>query len=98
MDGAKDRARTDAKRSLGMGHLRGVTDALIRGDEGDRRVLDALPAPVYVADAAGRITYFNEAAADLWGRRPELGRAQWCGSWKLYWPDGTPLPHDQSPM
>ncbi|HEY9344521.1 MAG TPA: PAS domain S-box protein, partial [Inquilinus sp.] len=21
-----------------------------------------------------------------------------CGSWKLYWPDGTPLPHDQCPM
>src|SRR6185436_2093659 len=21
-----------------------------------------------------------------------------CGSWKLYWPDGRPLPHDQCPM
>src|SRR5262249_29898687 len=46
----------------------------------------------------GRLTYFNEAAAELWGYRPELGSADWCGSWKLYWPDGTPLPHELSPM
>ena len=30
--------------------------------------------------------------------RPEIGRSEFCGSWKLYWPDGTPLPHDQCPM
>jgi PAS domain S-box-containing protein len=23
---------------------------------------------------------------------------RWCGSWQMYWPDGTPLPHDQCPM
>ena len=63
-----------------------------------RRLLDALPAAVYTTDVAGRITYFNEAAAALWGHRPVLGTAEWCGSWKLYWPDGTPLPHDQCPM
>lgn len=61
-------------------------------------VLHALPAALYVTDATGRITYYNEAAADLWGHRPELGTVYWCGAWKLYWPDGTPLPHDQCPM
>ena len=30
----------------------------------------ALPAAVYMTDAAGRITYYNEAAAHLWGCRP----------------------------
>ena len=63
-----------------------------------RELLDALPAAVYTTDAAGRITYFNEAAATLWGHRPVLGSSEWCGSWKLFWPDGTPLPHDQCPM
>jgi PAS domain S-box-containing protein len=63
-----------------------------------RDLLNALPAAIYTTDAAGRITYFNEAAADMWGVRPELGTTEWCGSWKLYWPDGTPLPHDQCPM
>jgi PAS domain S-box-containing protein len=62
------------------------------------RLLDLLPAAIYTTDAAGRITYFNEAAARLWGCRPELGKAEFCGSWKLYWPDGRPLPHDQCPM
>jgi PAS domain S-box-containing protein len=61
-------------------------------------LLEALPVAVYTTDAEGRITFFNEAAADLWGHRPELGSDQWCGSWRLYWPDGRPLPHDQCPM
>ena len=62
------------------------------------RLLDVLPAAIYTTDAAGRITYFNEAAASLWGCRPELGKAEFCGSWKLYRPDGTPLPHAQCAM
>lgn len=61
-------------------------------------LLDALPAAVYTTDAEGRITYYNDDAVELWGRRPPLGTSTWCGSWKLYWPDGTPLPHDQCPM
>ena len=61
-------------------------------------LLDALPVAVYATDAEGNITYYNEAAAELWGHRPPLGSSQWCGSWKLYWPDGRPLPHDQCPM
>ncbi|HEY6578659.1 MAG TPA: PAS domain S-box protein [Rhizomicrobium sp.] len=63
-----------------------------------RRVLDELPAAIYTTDAAGRITYYNEAAVALWGHRPPLGDSTWCGSWKLYWPDGRVLPHDECPM
>jgi PAS domain S-box-containing protein len=61
-------------------------------------LLEALPVAVYTTDAEGRITFFNQAAAEFWGRRPELGSAQWCGSWKLYWPDGRPMAHDECPM
>ncbi len=63
-----------------------------------RQLLEALPAAVYTTDAAGRITFFNEAAVELAGRRPELGRDLWCVSWRLHRPDGTPLPHDECPM
>ena len=63
-----------------------------------RELLEALPAAIYTTDAVGRITYYNNAAAELWGHRPTLGSCEWCGSWKLFWPDGTPLPHDQCPM
>src|SRR6267142_3132384 len=61
-------------------------------------LLNLLPAAVYTTDAAGRITYYNETAAALWGRRPTLNVDKWCGSWRMWWPDGTPLPHDQCPM
>jgi len=63
-----------------------------------RELLDALPAAVYTTDAAGRITYYNEAAVELWGHRPPLGSSEWCGSWKLFWSDGTPLAHADCPM
>jgi PAS domain S-box-containing protein len=61
------------------------------------RLLEALPVAVYTTDAEGRITFYNRAAAEFWGYRPALG-SLWCGSWKLYWPDGRPLPHDECPM
>ncbi len=61
-------------------------------------LLEALPVAVYTTDAEGRITYYNDAAAELWGHRPQLGTDRWCGSWRLYWPDGRPLPHDECPM
>ena len=63
-----------------------------------REAIEALPAAVYMTDAEGRLIFYNEAAAALWGCRPELGESKFCGSWKLYWPDGTPLPHDECPM
>lgn len=58
-------------------------------------LLQALPAAIYVTDAAGRITFYNEAAAALWGCRPELGKSEFSDFWKLLSPDGTPLPRDQ---
>ncbi|MBB3452645.1 PAS domain S-box-containing protein [Rhizobium sp. BK313] len=61
-------------------------------------VLEALPEAVYTTDAIGRITFYNKAAAAMWGVSPELGKSEFCGSWKLYWPDGTPLPHAECPM
>jgi PAS domain-containing protein len=61
-------------------------------------MLAALPFAVYTTDASGRITFFNEAAVALWGRRPVLGRDRWCGSWRIYTLNGTPLPHEHCPM
>jgi len=63
-----------------------------------RTIIDTLPIAVYLTDAEGRLTYFNSAAATLSGRAPELSVDKWCVTWKLFLPDGTPLPHDQCPM
>ena len=62
-----------------------------------RDFLDALGVAVYTTNVNGQITFFNEAAAAFWGREPALGE-KWCGSWKLYWPDGRPMRHDECPM
>jgi PAS domain S-box-containing protein len=63
-----------------------------------QQLIAAIPAAIYTTDAEGKITYFNEAAVDLAGRAPTLGTDEWCVTWKLYHPDGTPLPHDECPM
>jgi len=63
-----------------------------------RDALEALPVAVYLTDAVGKISYYNQAAADLAGRRPVLGTDEWCVSWRLFRLDGTPMPHDECPM
>jgi PAS domain S-box-containing protein len=69
------------------------------GDRDQRygELLDALPAAIYTTDAQGTITAFNRAAVELWGREPKLGSDRWSGAWKLFAPDGAPMPPDQSP-
>jgi PAS domain S-box-containing protein len=69
-----------------------------RRDDWDREVLEALPAALYATDAAGRITFFNQAAVEFAGRKPVLGSDRWCVSWRLYWPDGRPMAHGECPM
>ena len=44
-----------------------------------------------------RITYYNEAAAALWGRRPDLGESEFLGLTKLIRPDGTTAPYEEWP-
>lgn len=63
-----------------------------------RQLLDAMPIAIYTTDADGRVTYCNEAAADLAGRRPELFHDRWCVTWRLYHPDGSPCPLESCPM
>lgn len=66
----------------------------------DQAVMDALPQAVYLCAGDGRVVRFNQQAVDLWGRTPRQGAAEerFCGSFRLYRTDGSPLPHDQCPM
>ena len=61
-------------------------------------MIDALPVAIYTTDAAGHLTHFNPAAVALAGRQPVLSTDQWCISWKLYYPDGRSMSHDESPL
>ena len=78
----------------------GWLSAILRlGDARFRELVQALPTALFTTDAAGRITFYNEAAGALWGSKPELGDAQWCwGSWKQYWPDGKAITRADSPI
>ena len=61
-----------------------------------RKVLDELPAPIYVTDTEGSVTYWNQACIELAGRVPQLGRDRWCVTWKIYTTTGEFMPHDHA--
>lgn len=75
-------------------------ESLERVRESEHRfhqLLQALPAAIYTTDADGKIDFYNEAAVEFAGRRPESGN-HWCVTWRLLNPDGSPLPHEACPM
>lgn len=72
--------------------------AAIEGGDGYRMELDRFRVPIYVTDADGLITYWNQACVSLAGREPQLGEDRWCVTWRLFTIDGDPLPHDECPM
>ena len=71
---------------------------LNKSGEHFRQLVKELPAAVYSCDAQGYITFYNSAASKIWGRKPEIGKDRWCGSIKLFKPNGSPLPINECPM
>ena len=63
-------------------------------------LFELCPVAVYSCDASGVIEKFNRRAVELWGREPAPGDTdeRFCGSFKLFRPDGSFMPHDQCPM
>jgi PAS domain-containing protein len=61
-------------------------------------LLQRISAPLYTTDAKGWLTYYNDAAAELWGRHPVIGEERWCGSWRIYDTDGNLLVREQWPL
>jgi PAS domain-containing protein len=83
LESSTERGRGTANRGCSQGQGRSYHLNDVNG-------LSALPAAIYMTDAEGRLAFYNEAAAELWGCRPELGESTFCGCWKRYSPDGTP--------
>jgi PAS domain/His Kinase A (phospho-acceptor) domain len=75
-------------------------EAFLASEAGYRTLFDLEPVAVYSCDAAGIIQQFNRRAAELWGREPAPGDSdeRFCGSYKLFRPDGSFMPHEQCPM
>src|SRR5215210_2014800 len=66
----------------------------------ESNILNLLPSAVYVCDASGVVVNYNRKAVELWGRTPKKGAKDelYCGSFKLYYPDGSHLPHNETPV
>ena len=56
------------------------------------QILSELPVPCFALNEDGFLLFYNEEAARLWGRRPELGKEQWSGAFRLLTPEGKELP------
>jgi PAS domain S-box-containing protein len=90
--------------------LRLANPTLFRSTKGENPVnerppieaaaLEFLPTAVYACDAKGRIRRFNAKAAELWGRRPDPDdpEERFCGARRLFFPDGRPMAHADTPM
>jgi PAS domain S-box-containing protein len=65
-----------------------------------RTLFDLVPVAVYTCDANGIIREYNRRAAELWGREPgrDGEKPRFCGSYKIYYPDGRYMPHKECPM
>ena len=61
-------------------------------------MLDGLPLPIYVTDAAGWVTFYNRACVDFAGRTPIPGEDRWCVTWRLHTESGAFLAHEDCPM
>ena len=84
-----------------MNGFNAIDDSVSRESQGRYRTLfDLAPIAVYSCDASGVVRDYNNRAAELWGRKPAPGDTdeRFCGSFKLYRPDGSYMPHEQCPM
>ena len=77
-----------------------VEAALRESEERYRTLFDLGPVAIYSCNASGVIEKFNRRAEKLWGRKPAAGDTseRFCGSLKLFHPDGSFMPHARCPM
>jgi PAS domain S-box-containing protein len=63
-------------------------------------LLNLLPMAAYVVRTDGVVVWYNERAAELWGREPAVGDTdeRFCGAHTLYHPDGSHMAHCDTPV
>jgi PAS domain S-box-containing protein len=75
-------------------------EAIRQSEKRYRTLFDLVPVAVYTCDAEGLIQEYNQHAVELWGREPKRNdpSEKFCGSFKIFYPDGRPMPHHKCPM
>lgn len=70
----------------------------VRNEASTDQLIRALAIGVYICDVSGHITSYNQKAADLWGREPDLARDLWTGAAKMTKADGSITQPDECTM
>jgi PAS domain S-box-containing protein len=75
-------------------------ETICQSEKRYRTLFDLVTVAVYVCDADGLIQEYNQRACELWGREPSGSgeEPRFCGSYKIYHPDGQLMPHEKCPM
>ncbi len=73
-------------------------EAIRISEERYRSLFELVPVAVFACDAEGVILEYNRRAVELWGRAPVAHDEKFCGSHKIYYPDGRPMPHEECPL
>jgi PAS domain S-box-containing protein len=75
-------------------------EAIRQSEKRYRTLFDLVPVAVCTCDAKGLIQEYNQHAVELWGREPKRNHPseKFCGSLKIFYPDGRPMRHDNCPM
>jgi PAS domain S-box-containing protein len=96
----KDGARLYQTAIVDLTEHKRAAEELRRSEGRYRTLFDAVPVAVYTCDAKGLILEFNRRAAELWGREPRTNdpSEKFCGSFKMFYPDGRQMRHEDCPM
>jgi PAS domain S-box-containing protein len=85
---------------IDLTNLKRTEDKIRESQKRYRALFDLVPVAVYTCDANGVIQEYNRRAVELWGREPGQNgeKPRFCGSHKIYYPDGRYMPHKECPM
>ncbi len=73
-------------------------EALRESEERFRSLFSSAPMAVFACDRDAIIQHYNLRAVELWGREPALGDGKTLRFSPALAPDGTLLPHEESPI
>jgi PAS domain S-box-containing protein len=85
---------------IDLRELKSAEAKLQTSEQRYRTLFDLVPVAVYTCDADGIIQEYNRRAVELWGGEPGQNgeKPRFCGSYKIYYPDGRSMPHEECPM
>lgn len=95
---AKGKIESIVGTNLDITEIKRAEDILRESERHLRSVIDSLPVAIYATDADGALTHFNQTAVEFFGFMPELGDHNWYKDLILFYPDGSPLAYEQSPV